>query len=510
MSSSIDKIVCISKELFNHLRLIVMDTSDVYLDENKDSYLVEYKLLNGLIKKLDVLLKNKERDVLTNTKGMDLSRYDQLKDELEKMKYEMIRDKHNLIKTQSKFNEEKQLELKVKMYDELIKLQQIPLLILQINDELKEIKSSELSDNFNSYMIRYKSLVINGAYFEDYDSLKKELDLIIKKTYIDNISCDVSDGKNIFIVKENSRVSILSSDNVNNFHYGFIYSSNSICNVSNNQNKSFITFSDAVYSNCEITINEDKPIAVYAVTLGEKSINPNYQKAMSLHQNDAIPLVEIDKTKFLNSSDVDIKELIDNLLEDKGLKITNKDSSFYGLFKNFYNKFDLLKTKEYDESRIINLFDFSFNMIFSQRYIENINNVLDERLGIENIKDILENNIYFDFNIFRNDKTNKSKIDKFFTVFYPVKDNGLLNNVYPGINSILDMLSKATEEKTKEIIDIINHAPCRDSWLISQLIKPSHTRTNTKQPSRLSVISEEKAKLNTLMSILKSKDDYSR
>lgn len=480
MVKNVEKIICVDKEFFNKARLIIKDTSDLILDENKDKYLIEEKDFKKVFKELSKILKDKEMHTSLNIKGADLSRYNDLKNKCNEIKYNYIRDNFEDIKTKE-IDVEQLLILYVELFEEIENILNIKQIINQIEAELNEIKSNNLSDNINSYVIRFKSLVNNGGLIGEYINLKKELDLIIKKSYEDNIASNFIEDKKVYLVKNEGKVSILTSNNLDDFTYGYIYSPSSIKSVISKNNKGFVSFNSFNSESCTIELNDEKPIATYAVTLGEKDINPNYNKAMNLNVSYNTPFIEIDKP-LSGMNDDRFRELINNLLTDKNMDVKDKDESYYDAFLPFIEKFNRLKQREYYSSQVINEFDFYFNYIFSQRYLD-IKVLLDERLGIENIRTIFENNIYYDFNIFRNEKTNKTKIKKFVDMFYEYRLDRILNNVYPGINVILEELNNSSNDKIEKIIDIINSSTCHDSWLLSQKIKPAHIKPSIQNKS---------------------------
>ena len=475
MGKSLDSIICISKNIFDKILMITNNSSDLCIDDSNDKYLIESSIYNNVIKDFEKILKEKERELKQDIKGVDYSKYNSLKEEYETIKYKIIRDKFN--KANSKKNsEEDLLELSIKIYEEVNSIMKIPYYIQTIKEELKEIKDNDLSSNIESYIVKYKQFINDGASLEDYINLKKELDLIIKKTYTSKVNSTLLDGKEIYLVKDSNEIKILDTADLNGFTYGYIYSSDSIKCVKNKDNPSFVSFNSVDYESYNIELDEDNPIAIYAVTYGEGNINPNYNAATNLVNSKNLPFIEFDKTLKMKPTNYSYRELINNLLIDKGLhELVNKDmgDEFYSKFNTFFDEFRKLKLSQYSEGNVINLFEFYFNIIFSQRYLD-LDNALNITYSVEQIKEIFERNVYYDFNIFRNIKVSKRIIKTFMDKFYNYRYNKRLNDVYHGIDIILDELHNATEERLEEIISIINSSPCRDSWLIANNIKPIH------------------------------------
>lgn len=509
MEKNIENIICINKDIFNKLLLLTNTSSDVSLDENDTYYLIEKKIYNEVVNKFNKLLRFKEKESFINIKGASLLKYNELKNKSMSIKYNDIRNKYNMIKA-PKIDEEDLLNTEIMLFEEIDNIKKIPSIVEKIKKEISEVKRDNISDNIKSIEVKFNKLVYDGALYNDYLLIKEELDLIIKSTYVNNINRSTTDNKDVYLVKQGDKFSILNTSNIDKFEYGYIYSPDSIIEVKNKNNDYFTSFNNADFNSCEIKVRDEKPIAIYAVTYGEMSINQNYVKAQNVLTRKNLPFIEFDITKMMNPANYSIKGFIDNLLADKGVEISNKTDEFYEKFKHFYTSFMKIKLNKYDEGNVINLFDFYFNAIFSQKYI-NLDKVFDEHYTPLIVKTILENNIYIDFNIFAKDRINKTVLKKFYETLYPYINNELLNKAYPGIDDILQTLSISSEDTISEIIDIINNSSCKDSWLISNLIKQKSKVNYEVKDNRLSEIKEEKKQVKALVSLLKSKDEvYTR
>ena len=512
MDKYIEQIVCINKDLFNKLRLLTSNSSDLPLDENNKDYLVSKSIYDKLLNTFNSLLKKLESETILPVKGASLDRYNKLKNKYNSIIYGKIRNDFDKLGS-TKIDEEKLLELKIELYEEINKIKQVPTYIKQIEKELKEIKDNNLSININSYYIRFSKLINNGGLLEEYISFKEELDLIIRKTYIDNINSSVKDDKNIYLVSNEGKIKILLPNNIDDFTYGFVYSPKSIKAVKCKGNNAFVSFNNIDYNSYSIELNDDDPIATYAVTYGEMDINPNYVKAQNLYSVKGIPFIELDKTKFIEKGKIDIKGLIDNLLSDKGIPVKDKDEDYYELYLPFFIEYQNMKHDgSVDKGKVINLFDFYFDAITSQRFLD-LSLLLNGRYSPQNIKLIINNNIYYDFSIFRNTKTNKTKLKQFVKHFSDYKDNKLLNEAFPGICDILEELTNASVDKYEDVVRIINDESCHDSWLLYNCISPKH---NNKKPVFKQVDSSERRLINEreqllqlkqLLTLLKSMDE---
>ena len=148
----------------------------------------------------------------------------------------------------------------------------------------------------------------------------------------------------------------------------------------------------------------------------------------------------------------------------------------------------------------------------SQRFLD-LSLLLNGRYSPQNIKLIINNNIYYDFSIFRNTKTNKTKLKQFVKHFSDYKDNKLLNEAFPGICDILEELTNASVDKYEDVVRIINDESCHDSWLLYNCISPKHSN---KKPVFKQVDSSERRLINEreqllqlkqLLTLLKSMDE---
>lgn len=513
MSKALDNVLCIDKNILNKALLIIGDNSDRFLDDNGSKYLIDESQLNEISKKLERIIEFKKRTVPQDLSYMDSSLYKELNDKYVEMLYGPIRDKAINFESE-KINKEEELRIGIRINDLIDGIKKLPELIEIIKNEIREIKKNNLSENINTICINFNKLYRNGGSLEEYLNVKKELDLIIKKSYIDSINNHPYDNKGIFLVKEDNDVKILSSENMNEFKCGLIYSPASIKCVRNKNDNSFISFYSMNENPYKIELNDDKPIGIYAITYGEGSISQNYKKAKYTYSQVGIPFIEIDKTKYIDQSELNIKELIDDLLNDKGIPVKNKDEDFYSKFQFFYDKFKILKTSEYDEGRIINLFDFCHNIIFSQRWLDP-NYLLSSDNSVEAIKEAFDHNIYLDFNIFRNERIGIDQLDTFERIFYSKKDDRRLNMVYAGIDKILEEIHNASRERKQEIVNIINSAPCRDSYLIKQLIITKNNQKEIKDTHNNKSVNFVRTdnyddRVNSLLSLLKSSDGRSR
>ena len=417
------------------------------------------------------------RSLKRNTSYINYAKLDELIDKYMEKCYEPIREKYHHLDDGIDIKSEDMFIDALVIAREIINIKKIPSMYKDIENLLNEIKSNNLSYSINTYIETFNSYKNDGATYDEYNKLKKELESIIKKTYFKNITSILSSElSGNLLVSDNDKIKILNKDNVEFFNYGFIYSPKDILTVTTKKSNIFIPFSGAIIDSLVIKLSDDaKPIGVYSVSMGEKELSSNYENSKKLQSKLSEGYnLEIDLTKVLPSSKIDKykRELIDRLIYDKGVEITNKDDEFYKRFDIFFNRFIDLKKSSYDKGNVINLFDFYYNVIFSQKYI-NLDYTLD-KCSCDEIKDVLENNIYFEYNIFRNKELTNNDISIFTSKFKLYKNNNILNNVYPGLNLIMDYLLKIEDDKFDEVRDYLNSLTIKDCWLISQYLNPIH------------------------------------
>lgn len=398
------------------------------------------------------------------------------------MYYDNVRNKFGKFDKRL-YQDEEIINKGLEVLNEVDKIKSIPEIIDSIKRNIKEIEDNNLLVNIDDYKSKFNNLRRYSGSYESYISINKYLESIIIKTYIKKITdlttLQATSDLNFVIKDSSDNVLLLTNDNLIDFDYGLIMNKKYISKAkSKSSNSKLESYNNIDKKNNKISLTKEKPLAIFAVTLGEKTLNENYLKALKLREkNKNLPLIEIDLMKYVSKESLQDKfyEFINNLLINKGLDYKNYPKEFYDKFDYFYKSYQELKTKDYCEENIINLFDFDFNLIFSSKY-KDIDSLLSKDLSIEELKNILELNIYYDDNIFRYNCINEKLLGNFYNRYFPVKDNSKLNYIYPGINKILDLLTTMTFDELSIFIYKFNSIKTKDSWLISELMKPTHTQ----------------------------------
>lgn len=424
---------------------------------------------------------------VSNIKNGDLTELNDLFDNYVNIKYSDIRNKFNHENGIS-YTEEEIIELGLKVLDKVDEIKKIPKVIGDIDQRITEINKSDVPSSIKDIEKEYESLKIKGSSLNEYQTIKTFLDIILRKTYLSNItklsSNDINNKDDIYLViSEDDKEYLLTKENVDMFSYGLILNpENIICAHDENDKKSkFLSFNNLDKRHNEIIIDEKKPIAIYAVTIGERELNKNYAAAERLLEKyPNIPLIEIDLAKYLSSQNMReyINRFIDEMLDQKNVPFENKDEKFYEKFDDFYNDFCVLKAKAFNTSNIINLFEYSYNLLFDSKY-NDLNNVFTNKLSEDEIKTILKKNKYHEDFIFRYKLITFDMLGRFFEKYYEFRNNTIFNRIYPGIFEILTYISKADSEKLHNIVEIYNNSRVKDVWYISNEIDPKHKTNKT-------------------------------
>lgn len=419
---------------------------------------------------------------VSSIKYADIDKLNQLFDTYISIKYNDIRNKFNQEKGIS-YTEEEIIELGLKVLDKVDDIKKIPKIINDIDDRILEINKSDIPSSIKDIEKEYESLKLKGSSLQEYKTIKTFLDIILRKTYLNNItklsSNDINNKEDIYlVVSEDNKEYLLTKENVDMFSYGLILDpENIICahDETDKKNK-FLSFKNIDKKSNEVIIEEKRPSAIYAVTIGERALNNNYKEAIKLLEKyPNIPLIEIDLTKYLSSENMKeyIEQFIDEMLEEKNVNFENKDERFYEKFDDFYNDFCLLKAKAFNENNIINLFEHSYNLLFDSKY-NNLDNVFTNFLMEDEIKTILKKHKDHEAFIFRYKLITYDMLRRFYEKYYDYRSDQIFNRLYPGIFEILSYIQNSAKERLHEIVELYNNSKEKDSWYISNIIDPKH------------------------------------
>ena len=517
MNTYDENYVSINKSIVNKMLYYLGDYSLNNFKNENDTYLIEKNELEKLKTKFFRLINNALIASVSHIKEANLSKLQELYEKHKTMYYENVRNRFNHLDVKL-YTDEELINSALVILKEVSDIKEIPKLIESITNKLDEVKIYNLVYSSSALSLKFKELKKKGSKLKEYKNLDDNLSNIILKTYEHNITnpsdINMSDSLSIIASDENENVHLLTNDNIEDFSYGYIYSQSDILTASNDKNTNKLLSFDHIDKKENYFSVIGNPIAVYYISVGNKTLCNNYKKAQKLkykHRN--LSFIEIDASKYLSFEKLDKykQNFIDELIENKGIPNSSpKDDKYYDRFNYFFNEYLSLKGSKYNESNIINLFDFCFNLIYSQKY-QNLDLLLTNRFSTNEIYEALMQNIYHEENIFRYDNVDILMINRFVSKYAKYANNEVLNRVYPGINVILEVLSNSNEDELNRIVDIINSSSKKDSWLISQLIRPTHIITKTeniKTDNNNSIISEYVlTDYSTLKEFLQSMDE---
>ena len=252
----------------------------------------------------------------------------------------------------------------LKLKEEKEKIESAPSLIKKISRMLSNIEESKLVDDVLDLNDEFKELKKSKATFEKYHEFFIKLSNIICESYNENLT-DVSlisssTNLNLIVSEIENQAYLLTEKNIKRASYGVILKANdNIKSASNKENDdNLLPFDKLDKKDNFIEVYDSKPIACFAITLGEKTLSKNYVNAERISQKyHNLPLIEIDISKYISIGDSKeyFNRFVDQLFEDKNVDIGKKDDELYSKFDNFYREFKFLKTKKYNESNIRNL-----------------------------------------------------------------------------------------------------------------------------------------------------------
>ncbi len=476
-----DEKVTISKELYNEIKKYY---SDIFLDiepYSKREVMVKKVYINNLIKELKKETTITNKDFIRKISDVDKSEFERLLSLFEESRYKKEIEKLEKNIKDDKFTEEL-LVNGIKLKNEIERLKSFPALKRQISTMIIQIKKSEISNDIKKIEEQFLKLCNSNAKFDEYENLSHELSNIIGDSYKENITDIVelpsSFDFSIIASEDLKNCFLLNKSNILTSSYGLVIEPKDNIKFSSNKkgDETLLPFDKLDKKENYIEVYDLNPIAVYAITMGEKSLSDNYQQAQKLsvkYRN--VPVVEIDLLRYISPSDSleQFRYLIDKLLDDKNVNFSKKDDEFYKRFENFYKEYKLLKTNSYDEGRIRNLFDHYIRLLSSQE-VCNIDSLLSD-YKYSDIETVLKYNVFMDDNIFRYNSVTKPLLERFVDKFYNYRSDKTLNKIYPGFNTILNSLKDMTDNELEQTVNDINKRGVVDCWLLAQSFDPIHS-----------------------------------
>jgi len=474
--------VVISKSLFSEIKRFYCDIFSEYRNYNKDSVTV----LDTDILKLINNIKNEVRitsiNFIRKIDKIDKSEFEKAYENYTYSKYDIARNKFENISNDNNAYDHL-IENGLKLIGEMNKIKSFPALKNRIVEMINEIKSGKAFNDIKQIENKFQSLCLKSGTYEEYQKLARNLSRIIGNTYkdviTDPLSIQQSSDFSLIVSDEEGHTYLLNKANITSATYGVILSPDDNIKFASNEpdKKKLMPYSKLNKKENYLEVEDFKPIACFAVTLGEKTLNENYRKAQKLSARyHNLPLYELDISRFVSKGELKnfFKDFINQLLDDKNINFSKKDDEFYHRFEIFYKEYSSLKQGQYDEGRIRNLFHVYINLLTSSQACD-LDILLKDYKLIE-IETVLKYNTFMDDNIFRYKQITKPILERFIDKFYKYRADKSLNQLYPGFSVILNFLKEKSDDELKQIVEQINSQKVIDSWLLAQLIDPSHIR----------------------------------
>lgn len=473
--------------------------ANVIMEFTKNSVFSNYRLEKGiyavpledfeLIKRdFIIAVRIEEKKINREDESINYNFLDDLVSEDYDKTFTRVRNNFHYLKGENASNEEL-FDITLKIAREILKIKKIPIIKREIEQLIKKVESNNLSYSLETIKTGFRELKAKGGDYEQYLNIKKLLESIIRKTYFKSLSNVVSDEfTGTYLIKEDDDVYLLNKSNAYMFSYGLIYSPTSIKSATNEDESIMVPFNELNKDGYKIELKEeDKPIGVYAVTIGEKDLNENYVRAQALVKRlNLNSFLNVDLTKFMEGEDLEVlkNDFIRRMLISSNRIAPDQEikKSYYQNLGLFFDRFLELKSKQYEQGNIINLFEKCCRIVYGQCYSDlgfvlrtekNLEGEDVPSLDLNDIKDILEYSIHYDFNIYKKEAVTNNDIALFVGKFYMYRNNRYLNMIYPGIGNLLDYLREIKDDDYDVVRDYINEKR-RDPWELSQHFRPSH------------------------------------
>lgn len=500
--------VIIEQELYKDMCKYINKPFEYIEEYDQNNFLVELELFQNYYSRLNDYIDKKYnilKKIVEKNSNIDFSFIENKYNDYIEQRFTLIRQKFHFEKNDDKYDIplEKAIEI-CGVIDDYIAA---PILIEQIGNKIDKLESLDKNNvSVSSIKNAYNNLCRNKSKLIDFEKLEERINILFKDTYINNLN-DLSKIQNsntfsyIFVdmshqdlmnIYDESIIkgSVINEKNLDKFSYGFIVDPTSIIRVKD-INGNYPLFSEINYEYNSVDLNKLHPIAIYAISDGSKTMNPNYNNALKLAEKhmEKLPFYDIDSTKYTSKDNLEeIKNsLIKNLLDDKGITLSKTDN--YNQFNYFFEEYMKLKSSNYDETSIRNLFDFCFNLIYSSTY-KDVSRLFSGLYDYKEIKEVLEQNIYHRENIFRYKIVNSKMLINFAYKYKHVINNSDLQRIYPGIDIIISKILTSTSDELINLAYDINSTGVVDSWLISNNIK-NVKKVNIKQEDKTQITFKE-------------------
>ena len=327
---------------------VKQNDANIIMEFTKNSVFSNYRLEKGiytvpledfeLIKRDFIIsVRIEERNINRDEEGINCDSLDELVSEGYDKSFTRVRNNFHYLNGENASNEEL-FDITLKIAKEILNIKRIPVIKKEIKQLIHIVESNNLSYSLETIKAGLRELKNKGGDYEQYLNIKKLLESIIRKTYFKNLSNVVSDEfSGTYLIKEDNDVYLLNKNNAYMFSYGLIYSPTSIKSATNEDESIMVPFNELNKDSYKIELKEeDKPIGVYAVTIGEKDLNENYVRAQALVKRLNInSFLNVDLTKFMEGEDL---EVLKNDFIRRMLISSNRIAPDQEIKKSYYQK----------------------------------------------------------------------------------------------------------------------------------------------------------------------------
>lgn len=472
----------ISKSLLAEIKSFYGEKISDVESYDKDNVIVHDKDILEVAEKLKKETDLTSLNLIRKIEYVDKTDFENAYENYVAAKYEIKRNNFENITTETNLYD-KLISSGIKLRKEMEKLKLFPGIKRHITEMIQEIKLSNSFNDIKQIDAKFNKLIRTSGKTEEFEKLERNLSKIIGDTYKSHLTEDLTlspTGDFIFVSsKDEESCFLLSKENLLDAKYGVILEAENNIKIASNSKKEskLLPFSKLDKKSNYIEVYDFNPAASYAITLGEKSLSNNYREADKLSKKyHGIPLVEIDASKYLSFKDLRkmFIDFIDALLDDKNVNFSVKDDKFYHNFDIFFQEFKQLKSGDYDEGRIRNLFDHHIKLLSSSEVCDL--DILLKDYKYSEIETVLKCNTFMEENIFRYKEISKPLLERFVDKFYKYRNNKTLNQIYPGFSSVLIYLKERNDDELKQLVEDINSKNCIDSWLLAQEFEPIHSQ----------------------------------
>lgn len=200
-----------------------------------------------------------------------------------------------------------------------------------------------------------------------------------------------------------------------------------------------------VYS--EIVIKGFKPIGIFCLTNGAKTLNHNYRSAKKLQeQYPDLPFIEMDLTYYKDKDDLNLyrNQLLFEIEKNINANAERRDSEYYDLYDYFWqNYLEMKKNKDYREADIVSLYRENSELI---SWHTTADKLFSGKYSVRAIEYAIMNNPLYNLKRILSDRVTPYDIKKISEELINYADNELLITSIPGLGHLLKVIDRVKME----------------------------------------------------------------